>query len=287
MKLHRLDQAREFYDRAGGYLLQQKSAHVLLLGILHQILATPERYKEPPYFAIAEDQGQPIAVALRTPPHPLLLSKTTDTRALMAIAQDLATSQSALSGVNALSEISTAFADIWQEFTGQTYSLKMALRLQVLTQVPTVPLIQGCLRQAQESDREILTQWQTDFALEVFHEPGKPAEIEQWLTSALAQGILYLWEDGVPVSMAGGNPLANTSGWIGPVYTPPKFRRQGYASSCVVALSQRLLAQGYQDCYLFTDVANPTSNKIYQAIGYQPAGDWHHYHFSASETQLH
>ena len=37
-------------------------------------------------------------------------------------------------------------------------------------------------------------------------------------------------------------------------------------------VSARLLAQGARVC-LFTDQANPTSNKIYLALGYRPVVD--------------
>ncbi len=60
---------------------------------------------------------------------------------------------------------------------------------------------------------------------------------------------------------------------IGPVYTPPADRRQGYASALVAAASQTLLDQGRRFCLLFTDLANPTSNHVYQAIGYEPVTD--------------
>jgi predicted GNAT family acetyltransferase len=63
------------------------------------------------------------------------------------------------------------------------------------------------------------------------------------------------------------------------VYTPPEHRRKGYGSSCVAALSQTLLSRGHKYCFLFTDLANPTSNHIYQAIGYQSVGDLYDYSF--------
>ena len=63
------------------------------------------------------------------------------------------------------------------------------------------------------------------------------------------------------------------------VYTPPEYRKKGYATSCVAALSQTLLDQGRKYCFLFTDLANPTSNHIYQTIGYQPVCDMNDYWF--------
>jgi predicted GNAT family acetyltransferase len=72
-----------------------------------------------------------------------------------------------------------------------------------------------------------------------------------------------------PVSLAAFCGPTPNGMRIGPVYTPPQYRGKGYASANVAALSQRLLDSGRKFCYLFTDLANPTSNKIYQKIGYE------------------
>ncbi len=63
------------------------------------------------------------------------------------------------------------------------------------------------------------------------------------------------------------------------VYTPPEHRQKGYATSCVAALSQNLLDSGCKYCFLFTDLANPTSNHIYHKIGYRPVSNWSNYSF--------
>ncbi len=94
--------------------------------------------------------------------------------------------------------------------------------------------------------------------------------------------MIYVWQNQAPVSMACGKFATPNLSMIGPVYTPPEYRRQGYASSCVAALSQTLLNQGHRYCCLFTDLANPTSNHIYHEIGYQPVGDWQDYSFCLS-----
>jgi predicted GNAT family acetyltransferase len=69
------------------------------------------------------------------------------------------------------------------------------------------------------------------------------------------------------VSLVGHSEPTTTGIRIGPVYTPPD-RRRGYASNLVAALSRWQLEDGYRACFLFTDLANPTSNKIYTEIGY-------------------
>ena len=66
---------------------------------------------------------------------------------------------------------------------------------------------------------------------------------------------------------------------VGPVYTPPEHRRRGYAASGVAVTSRRALARGAGGCTLFTDIANPTSNKLYAEVGYWPVADWEEHVF--------
>jgi predicted GNAT family acetyltransferase len=93
-------------------------------------------------------------------------------------------------------------------------------------------------------------------------------------------GLLWLWEvDGEPVSTAYLSPLAAQVSRVSGVYTPPDLRGRGYASACVATMSQRALDGGAVACMLYTDLANPTSNKIYQAIGYRPVADVQEWRF--------
>ena len=76
-----------------------------------------------------------------------------------------------------------------------------------------------------------------------------------------------MWE-GQPVSLAGfGGPTPNGLR-IGPVYTPPQHRGHGYGSAVTAAASHVALDRGKRFCFLYTDLANPTSNAIYERIGY-------------------
>jgi predicted GNAT family acetyltransferase len=83
-----------------------------------------------------------------------------------------------------------------------------------------------------------------------------------------------VWEDEEPVSMLGVHPAVAGVVRIGPVYTPPTKRRRGYAGSAVAAASRRALSAGARRCMLFTDLANPTSNKIYAEVGFRRVGAW-------------
>jgi len=93
-------------------------------------------------------------------------------------------------------------------------------------------------------------------------------------------GGLRVWEDNTPVSMAGASGPTPNGIRVGAVYTPPERRRRGYASGLVAALSQEQLDAGKRFCFLYTDLANPTSNKIYQDIGYEAVSDVDEYHFA-------
>jgi predicted GNAT family acetyltransferase len=126
--------------------------------------------------------------------------------------------------------------------------------------------VPGRLRLAAEDDADLLRQWAMGFYLDT----GAVREDRDAIGPRIAAGLMYVWDvDGAPVSM-----VTHTSAQAGVcrvqfVYTPQALRGNGYASAVVAALTQQLLDQPGLRCMLYTDLANPTSNKIYQAIGYQ------------------
>ncbi|WP_017315040.1 GNAT family N-acetyltransferase [Mastigocladopsis repens] len=278
MKLHRFEDTTQFYQRVKNYLLNHEALHNMLLGLCNALIHNPERFDQKPYLATVEVDGDIVAVVMRTPLQNLLLSKIQDFVAIEAIAQDLHLTQESLPGINAPTIEAKAFAEAWHSLTGQSYQLKMVLCAFQLEQVQAIPKATGCLRIATESDRELLICWFEAFALEALGhvEPGVERTVERYLQRSTA----YIWEDEVPVSMACRVGVTPNGARVSLVYTPPEHRRKGYASACVAALSQTLLNQGYRYCFLFTDLANPTSNHIYQAIGYQAVGDLSDYSFT-------
>jgi predicted GNAT family acetyltransferase len=79
--------------------------------------------------------------------------------------------------------------------------------------------------------------------------------------------------DGVPVALGGHTQTVAAMARIGPVFTPEPQRRRGYGSAVTVAATRSAAAAGADHIVLFTDLANPTSNAIYQQIGYRPIED--------------
>ena len=125
-----------------------------------------------------------------------------------------------------------------------------------------------------------IVRWWRAFYAEA--EPLHPDDAEQDVTARTRTARCYVWEDGgEAVSLIGARLTGDGYGWIGPVYTPPKRRRQGYAGAGVAAASRRLLDAGAPRCMLFTDLDNPTSNKIYHEVGYRRFADWEDHRLTA------
>jgi len=218
MQLHRFDSVKAFWQCAQNYLLQYEAEHNALLGVLHTLLHYPERYPEPPYLALVQADEQILAIAIRTPPNSVLLSKGQDLNALNLIAQDLQHEQ--LPGVEGLVAETEAFVQTWQTLTGQSYQQGIKSRIYQLTQVEPVTTVKGHLRLATLDDRPLLLKWVAAFNSEI--DIVSDAEIERRVEVELKRQSTYLWEDGVPVSMVGGRQFSSISARIAPVYTPPE-----------------------------------------------------------------
>ena len=130
------------------------------------------------------------------------------------------------------------------------------------------------MRAALASDRAVLREWMVGFHRDALaHELDAPdAAVQEWLASH--DRALYLWqgEDG-PSSMAGTQGRTPSGIRVSLVYTPPEHRGRGYARNLVAHVSQAQLDEGRRECYIYTDLANPTSNHIYAAVGYEPVAD--------------
>ncbi len=277
MKLHRFEDASKFYEQVKDYLLNYEAHHCLLFGIIDTLIHYPQRYDKNPYLAFVEDGGKVVAVVVKTAPYATVLSKIEDFGAVEAIASDLHSQKQPLPGVNALTEEALAFAQIWEKLTGESYQIEMQMRIHQLESVELIAKSSGYLRLANESDRQLILEWYKAFELDAI---GTNQEnIHRIVDYHIKQNHAYIWEDKIPVSMVFAGGSTPNGKRITAVYTPPEHRQKGYATSCVAALSQNLLDSGCKFCFLFTDLANPTSNHIYHKIGYRPISNWSNYSF--------
>lgn len=285
MRLTRYDDAAAYYQRVESFLAAHEAMHCLPLGLCATMRSQPVG-DGPPYLAVVErDDGAVAAVILRTPPNNVIVTLMADAEreaALALAANDLRATYGALPGAVGPTGEVAAFAARWRTLTGHAAHLATHERIYQLKRVVPVHGVPGRFRRAAPADRALLVRW-----LDAFHAEALPGGIalnaeaaaDRMLTAEGRGG--YLWDDGEPVSLAGYNGPTPHGIRVGPVYTPPERRGKGFASACVAALSQRLLDDGRRFVFLFTDLANPTANHIYQAIGYQPVGDVDEYRFTA------
>jgi hypothetical protein len=232
------------------------------------------------YLALVEDNaGRAIEVVVAMPPHDLMLShlapdaESQMEEVIRLVVDDAIQARLALPGMQGPIEPARLFAERWERLTGQRARLDADERIYRLTQVRRVRPVPGAMRRIEENDRPLLRKWLRTFWIEAMGLPDHPY-VDEDITNHLRfeSSGMYLWQDGAAVSLAGyGGPTPHGVR-VGPVYTPPEARGHGYASALVATLSQRLLDEGRQFVFLFTDLANPTSNHIYQEIGYEPVG---------------
>jgi predicted GNAT family acetyltransferase len=228
--------------------------------------------------------GAVTGVAMRTAPFepfPLYVLPMPEAAA-RSLAATLHARGEAVAAVNGALEPTRALADETARLAGGVASVHEHMRLFELRELvePVTPA-PGRLRIATRDDLEVSLAWFTAFARDAAAQAGRPAEEaagEQFdaddLRARIDHGQVWLWEDetGTVVHLTAYNLPAFGVVRVGPVYTPGAHRGRGLASTAVAAVSRDLLAAGHRVC-LFTDQANPTSNKIYRALGYEPVVD--------------
>lgn len=244
--------------------------HTMVLSVLARLLGDPAAE---PVMVTAHEGRELRAAVVRTAPWPLLVSGLPAELA-GPVAALLADVDSGLPGVIGPCEPAEAFAGAWARHTGASPREVSAGRLYELDELRP-PAVAGGMRLATEADLPVLRGWLREFQRDAAGHTRGARRIDEKLRRSLALGDgLAVWEvDGTPVSMASANaPVADMSRVVS-VYTPPGLRGRGYGSAITAAVSRWALDAGARHVALFTDLANPTANRIYRKIGYRPVLD--------------
>ena len=287
MELVRHQTAETLLAAAGEYLVDREAEHNLTLGILGTLRDEPDVYPEPPYLATVSEADRIVLVVVQTPPHGPVLSEPgvpgeRVPEAIELVVADLRAASPALPTVLGPRPAIEPFVARWSMLTGRPAHLEMAERIYRLSAVVPPRSPGGGWRLAEERDRDLLRDWVIAFQEEALPagspSVGTDAVIERWVRHA--DRFAYLWDaGGRPVSLVVAGSRTPNGRRIGPVYTPPAQRGRGYAGALTAAASQDQLDRGAAFCFLFTDLANPTSNAIYRRIGYEPVTDVDQYRF--------
>jgi predicted GNAT family acetyltransferase len=255
--------------RLDGLVRREPEALSVVASVTEGLVADPGRYVGARWWVVADDADRLVGAVMHTPPHPLhnALATPDEARDLAAL---LADQGDELPGVGGRRGPAEAFADEWATRTGATTTVAMEVGRFDLPTRPRVPFeVSGAFRPADGADTALVDDWHQQF-VDTIEGGGRAASS---LTRHVQDGRVGLWEDaGRAVSMAYASPASGGVTRISGVWTPPALRGRGYASGVVAALSRARLDAG-ESCMLYTDLANPTSNAIYQAMGYRRVGD--------------
>ncbi|MYS21428.1 Predicted acetyltransferase, GNAT family [Streptomyces sp. DvalAA-14] len=279
----------DFLARAGPFLRSRPALHTMALTVTDTL-----RTRRPaaagagaPLFGRLERAGEVRAVFYRTPRGRLSPTPLTPGDA-DRLAVRLAALGHRFPGVSADHDTAAAFAEAWQRQTGATPTPRERLRLYRLgTLTPPEPRPAGRGRLVGAQDREHLMRWCRAFAADVGEAVAPDAA--SWAGTRFADKHYTFWQtpDGTAVSLAGTTPMVAGHIRVDPVYTPAHLRGRGYAGAVTVEVSRAALAAGATDVVLFANAGNPTSNALYQRIGYVPVADFAVHDFSGAADTPH
>jgi len=281
MKFKQYTNVQEFYHATYHVLMAHEAQNIIPLGnlIIGYEGKDKAEWRDPAnwYMATVTDDSGVVLTAIMTPPHNIALyakDNIINANAINCLLDGIADYPTP--GVLAEKPLAEYFANAYTARKEMRYEVAMDLREYELTKVnPSIRQI-GTLRLVEEKDITFLPFWVEALGAAATYGATtmKIPESAEPYHYRISKKMLYCLEvDGVPVSIAGLTRKVQTVVGVGLVYTPPYFRGRGYASSCVAQVSQLALDKGFTRCVLYTDLANPTSNSIYQKIGYKPICD--------------
>lgn len=271
-----------FLEKALDELSKDETRNNLILGLALRLREDPHAYTDQtPLIAIVSDEQEKIgAMAIMTPPFPMIVqSEPLNVVALESLADALISNGWQLSGVNGVTDTSDVFVQIWRKKTGHEVRLLKTLRAYELRNVQELDYPIGKMRVAEERDAQKAADMLSAMQEELKLQESNSATLEGALESIHLKRTFF-WvvdEEVVSITIAVRPQIKGIC--ISGVYTPPEHRQRGYARALVAQVSKEVLSRGFELTNLFTDLSNPTSNKIYQEIGYKPVCDYHQYSF--------
>lgn len=274
MHVERFSSPTQFASRVVPFLSFEEARNTLQLGLCAQLTSADSVY-ENPYMACVVNGDEVVSVALMTPPFPLTVGYLSE-RSARLIVEDLEGSQWTTKGVNGHKNSAELFAAVWAPARKLRSNTIFNQRIYELTKVVEAPPVPGQLDVCSSSDLDQVREWWIAFSEEAHlggPHVGREKSLQRLGQKLKAEEVFFWRVADKPVTLIGVAGDSSHGARIGPVYTPPSQRRQGFGTAATAALSQRLLDGGKSFCCLYTDLANPTSNGIYQKIGYRPVAD--------------
>ncbi|MEN3281930.1 MAG: hypothetical protein V7607_3070 [Solirubrobacteraceae bacterium] len=266
------DDVGVFADHAWDLLAAGPAEQTVALTIVESLRAGHRWSDAPALFGWHLDGADVRGAVCMTPPYEMLLAVVPD-EAVPDLVAVLRAEEVQLPGVNGDVATVERFAAAWREGMALHARTVFDQRLYALgTLQPPQPPPPGRARTAADGEVDLAARWLRAFQ----EEAGVPAtDVQSAARAGIGDRRLWLWEDdgGSVVALAGRTAPAARVSRVAPVYTPPAFRRRGYGAAVTAACTADALDRGADHVVLFTDLANPTSNAIYQRLGYRPVSD--------------
>jgi len=267
--------APSFLDVCRNALEEDEINAGLIYGIICDLAETNDDYgREKVFYSAAFNKDGVSLVGLMTTPRNLLLyeHKNLDDDLLELFVDNLHLKYKNIPGVTCESKLAKLFSEKWARKTGCKYNVNVNMRIHKLTKVNKYNKPNGFFRIAEKNDLETVTNYIFEFNKDInelvsIDDAGDLAE------KGIANNEVFLWDDNNIVSMAKKLRPTKNGMAVSYVYTPNEYRGKGYATAVVSELSRNILDSGKSFCMLYTDLSNPTSNSIYQKIGYVPLCD--------------
>ncbi len=255
----------------GTYLSSRPTEHNLVLTLLAARVAAPE----PGRYWIVSTGAETVGVALQSPLDLPAVITPMPAAAVEALVHAIAATDVELPGVNGPAAAAATFAGHWGERRGTRASPEEGMRLYELGALVPPDGVCGAARAAMRGERELMLRWARQMLVEV---GGPAADPEAAIDRRLAAGSIWIWDDGGPRAVASWTDPVERVVRIGLVFTPPEYRRNGYAGAVVAAVSGEVAGRGLR-CVLYTQLDNPTSNAIYRRLGYRAIQEGLRYRF--------
>jgi uncharacterized protein len=270
--LVKYDDLSSFKNDVISFLEQYEAENNLVLGVLLPLSA---KDKSPLFMATVIKNNEIGLVLLQTHPSQIILSKSVSftSKEIHFIGEKLSNTIQEIPGFIGEKQLTSDLSRYISNIRGILANIVVDQRIYKLERVKKKIKSNGKLRSTKESDHHIIKEWVYQFCNEI-NQPLSIEEADKRAKELINKGNLVGWEiNGELVSMAYATRPTQNNITISYVYTPIEKRNKGYASDCVSAFTQSLLDRGYKSTSLYTDLSNPTSNKIYIQIGYEAIMD--------------
>ncbi|MDA5560378.1 GNAT family N-acetyltransferase [Exiguobacterium sp. MMG028] len=262
-----------FADRVMDALLKEEAKNSLMIGVLNNVI---QGIYETFHQFTVEENGELLAILQVTPPHPLhyiVVDSEQEEKLPAFIIPHLLENEIPFTEVVSERAQAERFGKTWQEITSGSSEMFMSQGLYRLDEVEDIEMANGHMRKATTADQAQLEAWYSAFEAESGLRSSPPEKVTKAVQTMLDREEAVFWEvDGQPVSCAKRARPTENGITVSFVYTSPDARGRGYARSLVADLSRQLL-ETKSFCVLYTDLTNPTSNKIYQEVGYEQIMD--------------